>query len=71
MEYRSLDVIGFDMYEINKNGVVRFIRGKNVIPIHTYKKYEFKPTIILHNRFDNKQSSYFVEDIIKALFPDV
>ena len=70
MDFVNLRVIlpEIDMYEINKEGVIRAIRGGFSIVHNKFRKYEYRPTVVLYNRIHNKQHIYFVNDLVNAIF---
>ena len=64
MSVINLGIIGFDMYEMNSNGVIIAIRGGCTIPHQLLKKFDYKPTVVLLNRINNKQTRYYIEDLL-------
>jgi hypothetical protein len=65
---KSLNEIGFSNYTITQEGIIECIRGNFIIPHLRYKKYNFKPLVILYTRENGKEYRYFVEDLVKYFY---
>jgi hypothetical protein len=70
MDFVNLRVVDaqLDMYEINKEGVIRAVRGGFSIVQNKFPKYEYRPSVVLYNRVNNKQHVYIVNELVRFIF---
>ena len=70
MDFVNLRVVdvNLDMYEINKQGVIKAVRGGFSVVHNKFRKYEYRSTVVLYNRIDNKQHVYYVDKLVSFIF---